>query len=527
MRATFIHLSGSRRGGSDTIDQDRIRIGTAPECDLRFDPEADPTVSPAHAEIRFENCDFILSDTFSAAGTFVNDRMVAEIILQDGDFIELGEGGPKLRFRVPPEDAAACKPFHLIVADSQALARARPTGGRIASATDFVKHMGLAVAREASPAVKLSAAGFGLLILAFFILVPVFLVGTYRAEKRIERVVQGIGAKLTEEGLSREELARRVESELRRGAETAGDVAALREERDRLARQLREADRRLRATEGQLVGGERAIARYAGGVAFIQGSLGFEDPQGRTLRFLGVGPDGRPLRDPLGLPLASPEGTGPPAIDSFSGTGFVVHRDGLLLTNRHVVEPWEDAEGLAAILRAGFRPKVVSLRAFFPGQAEPFPLQVVKIAKGEDLALLRFDPRGARPPMLELDRTGRAAAAGRAVLLLGYPTGIEALLARADPKTVQELLAAGPRDLNRLAEELARRSLIRPVVTRGFIGDVQPHQITFDAQTAVGGSGGPLMDMQGRVVGVTYAVVRTFGGSNFAVPIRLALPLLR
>jgi S1-C subfamily serine protease len=527
MRATFIHLSGSRRGQSDTLDKDRIRIGTAPECDLRFDPQIDGAVSPAQAEVRLENGGFILSDTFSAGGTFVNDRMVAEIILQDGDFIELGEGGPKLRFRVPPEDVAACKPFHLIVSDAQALARAHPTGGRIVSATDFVKHMGLAVAREASPAVKAGAAGLGLFLLAFVVLVPILLVGTYRAERRTERAVQGIGARLQEESLSRGELARRVEAERQRGAQVAGDVAALREERDRLARQLREADQRLNAFEGQAAAAERIIARTAGGVAFIQGSLGFEDAQGRPLRFVGLGPDGQPLRDPFGLPLTSPEGQGPPATTGFSGTGFVVRRDGSLLTNRHVTEPWEGEEGLAAILRAGFRPKVVSLRAFFPGQPEPFPLQVVKAAAGDDLALLRFDPRGARLPVLELDRAGRAAVAGRAVLLLGYPAGIEALVARADPKTVQEMVAAGPQDLNALADALARRNLIRPITTRGVIGDVQPHQITFDAQTTIGGSGGPLLDLQGRVVGVNFAVLRGFGGSNFAVPIRLALPLLR
>ena len=527
MRVTFIHLSGSRRGQSETFDQDRIRVGTASECDLRFDPEVDRAVSPAQAEIRFENCDVILSDAFSAGGTFVNDRMVAEIILQDGDFIELGEGGPKLRFRGRPEDAATCKPFHLIVSDAQALARSHPTGGRIVSATDFVRHMALAVVREASPAAKAAAGGVALLVLAFVILIPLLLVGTYRAGRQTERAVQGIGTRLREEALSREELARRVEAERQRGAQTAAEVTALREERDRLAKQFGEAQRRLSAFEGQTAAAERIIARYAAGVAFIQGSLGFEDAEGRPLRFMGMGPDGRPLRDPFGLPLTSPGGQGPPATSSFSGTGFVARRDGLLLTNRHVTEPWEGEEGLTAILQAGFRPKVLSLRAFFPGQPLPFALQVVKAATGEDLALVRLEPRGARLPVLDLDRTGRAAVPGRAVLLLGYPTGIEALVARADQQTIQELVAAGTPDLNRLAEELARRNLIRPLATRGFIGDVQPHQIIFDAQTTIGGSGGPLLDLEGRVVGVNFAVLRGFAGSNFAVPIRLAMPLLR
>jgi serine protease Do len=56
---------------------------------------------------------------------------------------------------------------------------------------------------------------------------------------------------------------------------------------------------------------------------------------------------------------------------------------------------------------------------------------------------------------------------------------------------------------------------------------VHPHQITFDAQTATGGSGGPLLDLDGRVVGVIFGVMREFGGANLAVPIHRALPLLR
>jgi S1-C subfamily serine protease len=399
-------------------------------------------------------------------------------------------------------------------------------GGRIVGATDFVKHLALSVAREASLAVRVTFAGFGLLVLAFVILIPLLLFRTYRAEVRTERAVQAIGAQLREEALSRQELAERVEAERRRGAGTTEEVVALRGERDRLARQLGETETRLRAMEDQAAAGERIIARYAGGVAFIQGSLGFEDPQGRPLRFLALGPDGLPVRDPSGQPMLSPEGDGPPATTSFSGTGFSVRRDGLLITNRHVAEPWEGEGGLQPILQAGFRPKILTLRAFFPGRPKPFPLQVVRAAAAGDLALLRFDPRGVRLPVLPLERTGRAAAPGRPVLLLGYPAGIEALVARAEPQTVQELLAAGPLDMNRLAEELARRNLIRPIVTRGFIGDVQPHQLTFDAATAVGGSGGPLLDLQGRVVGVAFAVLRQFAGSNFAVPIRLALPLL-
>jgi S1-C subfamily serine protease len=75
--------------------------------------------------------------------------------------------------------------------------------------------------------------------------------------------------------------------------------------------------------------------------------------------------------------------------------------------------------------------------------------------------------------------------------------------------------------------ELAQRKLIRPLTTQGHIGDVLADKIVYDAQTASGGSGGPLFNAQGKVIGVNYAVVRGFGGSNFGIPIRFAEPLLK
>jgi S1-C subfamily serine protease len=41
------------------------------------------------------------------------------------------------------------------------------------------------------------------------------------------------------------------------------------------------------------------------------------------------------------------------------------------------------------------------------------------------------------------------------------------------------------------------------------------------------GSGGPLFNYQGQVIGVNFAMVRDFGGPNFAVRVRCAEALLR
>jgi len=78
-----------------------------------------------------------------------------------------------------------------------------------------------------------------------------------------------------------------------------------------------------------------------------------------------------------------------------------------------------------------------------------------------------------------------------------------------------------------MMEELARRHLIRPVTTQGHIGDVLPDKIVYDAQTTSGGSGGPLFNNEGKVIGINFAMVREFSGSNFAIPVGYGKSLLK
>jgi S1-C subfamily serine protease len=52
-------------------------------------------------------------------------------------------------------------------------------------------------------------------------------------------------------------------------------------------------------------------------------------------------------------------------------------------------------------------------------------------------------------------------------------------------------------------------------------------KIVYDAQTTSGGSGGPLFNHEGKVIGINFAMVREFGGSNFAIPVGYAKSLLK
>jgi S1-C subfamily serine protease len=129
--------------------------------------------------------------------------------------------------------------------------------------------------------------------------------------------------------------------------------------------------------------------------------------------------------------------------------------------------------------------------------------------------------------VLPLDATGSGAVAGQPVVVVGYPTGLEAILAKTESKVAEEVLAASGTSAERITEALSRRGLIRPSATQGHIADVTQSDIVFDAPTTQGGSGAPVFNRAGRVVGIEYAVLQRFGGNAFGVPVRHARALLR
>ena len=114
-------------------------------------------------------------------------------------------------------------------------------------------------------------------------------------------------------------------------------------------------------------------------------------------------------------------------------------------------------------------------------------------------------------------------------MLIGYPTGIEGILARAGSDVAQKIAenSNDAQNVSRIMSQLASQQLIRPTTTQGHIGDVLQDKIVYDAATTSGGSGGPLFNRSGKVIGVNFAILRGFGGSNLAVPVRYANELLK
>ncbi len=300
----------------------------------------------------------------------------------------------------------------------------------------------------------------------------------------------------------------------------ASDVAGLRKE-------LEETTTRLKRVETQSHAAEAVIRSNAPSVCLLHVSVSFLDQASRRpLRYAAINPDGQPLKDSDGNVVYSLEGRSPEVREDFFGTGFIVGEN-QILTNHHVAQPWWKNDEMSTAAQQGLQPVIAEMSAYFPEATTGVPLSISQISDEADLAVLRGDISSLKRPILKMDGSKEAAVSGQPLISLGYATGLSAILARAGEDTVKDIVKSSGGDPKRIVEELQKRELIRPLVTQGHIGDVLPDKIVYDAQTTSGGSGGPLINRDGEVIGVTFAVVRGFGGSNFGVPIRYAKPLLK
>jgi len=295
-----------------------------------------------------------------------------------------------------------------------------------------------------------------------------------------------------------------------------------------LENQLAAVEGRLQKIETDGKFAERIIQAYEPSVCLIHVVLAFrEHTTGLRLRYAGVTSGGEPQTDEHNNPLVGLTGNGPEVHLDVFGTGFLVSEGGRILTNHHVAEPWWQNDDLKEMLDQGVEPVIIEMTAYFPGVPQGIAVNTEKISSAADVALVKGNVSEMGIKQIALADSRGSAVRGGPVVLLGYPTGLDAILARAGAETLQSIATASKGDPKQVIEELARRHLIRPTTTQGHIGDVLPDKIVYDAQTTSGGSGGPLFNNEGKVIGINFAMVREFGGSNFAIPVGYGKSLLK
>jgi serine protease Do len=177
-------------------------------------------------------------------------------------------------------------------------------------------------------------------------------------------------------------------------------------------------------------------------------------------------------------------GDEPPQRVVSGGSGFIISPEGYILTNNHVVD---GTTRLTVGLSGG----------------ERMDAEVIGTDPAIDLALIKVNPNGKKLPVLPLGDSDKLRV-GEWVIAIGNPLDLEHTV------TVGVVSAKG-RDIGMADFQLARL-------------------IQTDAAINFGNSGGPLLDSQGRVVGINTAIIRGGGGLTspvvqgigFAVPINEA-----
>lgn len=493
-------LSGSRRGDTLRLGGDRLTIGSGPDSHVLLPGDTEPLPLAHHATLLRRGRSYEIMAA-PGAGVWVNGEQVGRLVLASGDVLEIGRDGSVMRFRLYPSDSAPYKTFPEIFADCAECARIERGALRKAGTLARV------VPRELATR---TTRRFRVMTVAAILLVAATTAMTARRNLVLERQLLAEIERV--DGVSTL-------------VEDAMDPVVTDADLVRILSDLQTTADRVEALEAVSTASARVIASAAGAIVFLQGSYRFFEPaSGRPLRMM-IGPDGQPIRNPFGHPALSLDGEGPPLEVFLTGTGFVATPEGLILTNRHVAIPWEFDDAATGIVRSGFEPRWHRFQAFLPGAEESHQVDLVIASEDADLAVVQMLDVVEEVPHIGLAE--EQPAAGDAILVMGYPLGLKALMARSDASFISALQQEGISDFFEQAERMARAGFIEPLATRGIVGQVTNANVVYDAETTSGGSGGPVLNLSGLVVAVNTAVLPEFGGSNLGVPARAAAALIR
>jgi serine protease Do len=159
------------------------------------------------------------------------------------------------------------------------------------------------------------------------------------------------------------------------------------------------------------------------------------------------------------------------------GSGFIIDKEGYILTNNHVVEKAEQIK--------------VKL-----SDKKEYDAQVIGTDPKTDLALIKIKAAGDLP-VVRLGDSDKLEV-GEWVVAIGNPFGLEQTVTTGIISAKGRVIGAGPYD----------------------------DFLQTDASINPGNSGGPLFNLRGEVVGINTAIVAGGQGIGFAIPINMAKGLL-
>lgn len=187
-------------------------------------------------------------------------------------------------------------------------------------------------------------------------------------------------------------------------------------------------------------------------------------------------PDFGPFGFQFKIPQYRQKGTKPQEVSA--GTGFIVDSGGYIITNRHVVE---DEEAHYTVLM---------------NNGQKYPAKIIARDAVEDFALLKIDKTGLHPLAL-----GNSAdvVLGQTVIAIGNALG-------EFRNTVSKGVISGLARSVQVTDASGNQVVLNDVIQT-------------DAAINRGNSGGPLLNLNGEVIGVNTAMVSGAQNIGFAIPI--------
>jgi serine protease Do len=159
------------------------------------------------------------------------------------------------------------------------------------------------------------------------------------------------------------------------------------------------------------------------------------------------------------------------------GSGFIIDKEGYIITNNHVVEKAEQ----------------IKVRL---SDKKEYDAQVIGTDPKTDLALIKIKAAGSLP-VVRLGDSDKLEV-GEWVVAIGNPFGLEQTVTTGIISAKGRVIGAGPYD----------------------------DFLQTDASINPGNSGGPLFNLKGEVVGINTAIVAGGQGIGFAIPVNMAKGLL-
>lgn len=499
-----IHISSGEDRHTEILSDDNIRIGTSETCDLRLRSSSLPKTAAntillelSRTNGTYRVTSFDPAITLTQNGETVNQGNE----IRDGDEFHIADSDIVLHFfpvrdlpavipRTPRETHVA--PF-IEAAAIESAATARRDDAKV-----FLREFTRELVREINPSTKLVALAIALALVGGMLYLGFAM---YKELQRSRRLI----------------------------AEQGDQLGQMRDQVSKTNKQIDNIDESNKQIQYSLSLAVKLRAEYGSGVCLIAGSYYYvEAGTGRPLRYAEaqLNDNGGAVQSGAQEAL-TPEGNAAIAEYEFVGSGFHVGQ-GYVLTNRHIAQPWiadDRAQSITVGLNA--QPRLRKLIAYFPNIPQAIPLKFKGAANRDDLAVASLDIPDVPDtiPIIPLEADSDAVAVGKSVVMMGYPSGPDRLLALLDDAESRGIQQRYGTPMAQLAY-LAETKRIQPLTTQGSITDLDVRRIVYDARTAEGGSGAPLFGPSGRVIGVNFAVFTENQASNFAVPIRFGIPLL-